>query len=70
LTAATFVAGLRWLPLALLLAAGGCGKAGGGAASGAGGQAATAACLDRPGALMTPPSGRLPCDLIPPPLHL
>ena len=29
-----------------------------------------AACLERPGALERPPTGRLPCELIPPGLRL
>jgi hypothetical protein len=39
---------------------------------GAGGEDAetSAPCLDRPGALPRPPSGRLPCELIPPGLSL
>jgi hypothetical protein len=46
------------------LGAGGSIGGGGGAAGG------LAACLDRPGELARPPSGRLPCDLIPPGLRL
>jgi len=29
-----------------------------------------AACLDRPAELARPPAGKLPCELIPPGLHL
>jgi hypothetical protein len=43
----------------------------GGATGGGGGSLGSGtACLDQPGALARPPSGRLPCDLIPPGLHL
>jgi hypothetical protein len=45
----------------------GSGGAGGGAGGGGGG---LAACLEQPGALDRPPSGRLPCELIPPGLKL
>ena len=47
------------------------GSAGAGGSTGGGGATGgLAACLDRPGELARPPSGRLPCDLIPPGLRL
>jgi hypothetical protein len=44
----------------------------GGSFGGAGGSAGggLAGCLDTPGALDRPPSGQLPCELIPPGLRL
>ncbi|HXJ22234.1 MAG TPA: hypothetical protein VMT03_18590 [Polyangia bacterium] len=44
----------------------------GGQAIGTGGLAGNgrSACLDQPNALPTPPNGQLPCELIPPGLHL
>jgi len=59
--------------LVLSAAGAGCGVSkpavppGGGGASGAGGTAGTmTACLDRPTELPRPPSGTLPCELLPP----
>jgi hypothetical protein len=55
---------------------GGAGMGGGGGIGGSVGGAGGAAdgglvgCLDTPGALDRPPSGRLPCELIPPGLRL
>jgi hypothetical protein len=43
---------------------------GGGVTGGGGSVGGGAACLDRPGELARPPSGRLPCELIPPGLRL
>jgi hypothetical protein len=65
----------RCWPLLLALLAGGCGKSAaaprdGGIDLSAGNDGGLAACLDRPGALERPPTGRLPCDLIPPGLRL
>ena len=73
-------------PLWLLLTYAGCGKssgaAGTGGTPGAGlggtvgaggpgaGTGALASCLDVPGGLPAPPSGTLPCELIPPGLQL
>ena len=47
---------------------GGAGGLGGSAVGGAGG--GLVGCLDQPGALDRPPSGRLPCELVPPGLRL
>jgi hypothetical protein len=76
----------RWLGLGALLVAiscgggkatprdGGAGMGGGGLGGigGAGGAAGggLVGCLDTPGALDRPPSGRLPCELIRPGLRL
>jgi hypothetical protein len=52
---------------------GGAGSFGGiGGAGGAGGamDGGLVGCLDQPGTLDRPPSGRLPCELIPPGLRL
>jgi hypothetical protein len=48
----------------------GSGGATGGGGGGGGSIGSGSACLDQPGALPRPPSGRLPCDLIPPGLRL
>ena len=73
---------LRWLSLAAALAAWSCGGSNGrvpmgtggtGGAAGAGGGgnvSGGAACVDRPDDLMRPPSGGLPCELIPPGVQL
>ena len=63
----------RLLALAGLLLVAGCpGAAQSGDAAGPadGGVVATSGCLDRPTALPRPPSGGLPCELIPPTLNL
>jgi len=51
---------------------GGGGSIGIGGTGGAGGgiDGGLVGCLDQPGSLEGPPSGRLPCDLIPPGLRL
>ena len=68
-----------WLLLGLLCAAAACssdanrkpdGSGAGGLGGGGGAGGGLAACLDQPGALDRPPSGRLPCELIPPGLKL
>jgi hypothetical protein len=73
----------RALRVLLLAALCGCGKSGspagasaasgsgGGAGlpTGGGGSAGLAPCLDQPGSLPAAPSGRLPCELIPPGLQ-
>jgi hypothetical protein len=66
--------GWHW-PLLLALLAGACGKSAaipkdGGVDLAVGTEAGLTACLDRPGELERPPTGRLPCDLIPPGLRL
>lgn len=71
-----------WAMFCLLGAAGACGGGKGsspdggglggigGSTGGEGGAGGLVGCLDMPGQLDRPPSGRLPCELIPPGLRL
>ena len=67
-----------WLALVLALLSFSCGKdeavtgaPGSGGSSGAGGGSGVLrSCLDRPDELPRPPTGQLPCELIPPGLTL
>ena len=64
-----------WLVIPLVLLSASCGKdeivtGGSGGGSGAGGSGPLRSCLDRPDELPRPPTGQLPCELIPPGLTL
>jgi|tagenome__1003787_1003787.scaffolds.fasta_scaffold20934164_2 hypothetical protein len=77
---------LRWLVLAATLVVWSCGSSNNRAPAGAGGLDAAGgggggdvsdgsigaggACVERPNDLLRPPSGRLPCELIPPGVQL